>query len=110
MVSRKPIVGAVYGLLLAVTPASAGTELEAAEAGFNACQERHVAEISEAFAQAAEAALALTNRCLDSYTGFIRAEARLRFDTSNEQRMYRNERNATQLKIEASLPVIIRYR
>ena len=66
--------------------------------------------MSGRYATIEEAALALTNRCLESYQALIGAMARNQFDGNNERRMFRIEQDSRQLKVDASKAAVSRMR
>ena len=106
----------LYGVVcfVPVPLASAATAAEdkiqvARELFFN-CQKANIEKIVEGQTDAKLAALNLTNSCRDEYRALNKAIAQNRFDTSNEQRMFRIDQNAEMLKIEASLAIVNLHR
>jgi len=109
----QPVALIAIGLLFAAGPCEAGSLEKAVETArqlFSDCQMKHVAQVSGSHADAKKAALALTTLCLDEYEALVRQMAQHNFDTSNEQRMFTIDQHSTMLQIEASLPVVNRYR
>jgi hypothetical protein len=111
VLTRIAIAG-VVALLLAPTGSKAASDkaIEAARASFSKCQQQHVADVSVAYSDPNDAALALTNRCRDEYAALVKRIAQREFDTSNERRMFGIDKNSDWMKVDASLPVIEKHR
>ncbi len=85
---------------------SSDEDIANARESFLNCQMEHLQAINEQYADVREAALGLTELCLDEYQALNKMMARQNYDTSNERRMFTIEKNSRMLQIEASLPLV----
>ena len=89
---------------------SADENISRSQKEFYSCQLTGIKTLDDGQTDVRSIALKLTNYCEKQYAQMNKTAARHNIDNSNERRMFTIDQNAKQIKIEASLEIVLSHR